>query len=46
MANRWRRIYSTTASRRPDHELDAHDHAQLDEALKLVQQDLVAEAVA
>jgi dihydrodipicolinate synthase/N-acetylneuraminate lyase len=41
-----RGVFSTTASRRPDHELDAHDHAQLDYALKLVQQDLVAEVVA
>jgi 4-hydroxy-tetrahydrodipicolinate synthase len=41
-----RGVFTTTASRRPDHELDAHDHAQLDHALALVQQDLVAEVVA
>jgi 4-hydroxy-tetrahydrodipicolinate synthase len=43
---RRRGVFRTTVSRRPDTDLDEYDHRELDKALALVQQDLVAGVVA
>ncbi|MFN8523305.1 MAG: dihydrodipicolinate synthase family protein [Chloroflexota bacterium] len=41
-----RGVFSTTTSRQPSHAMDSFDHAELDQALALVKDDLLAEVLA
>jgi dihydrodipicolinate synthase/N-acetylneuraminate lyase len=43
---RRRGVFKTTVCRKPDPELDEHDHREIDHALALARPDLVAEVVA